>query len=145
MGLQYIPESGVLIRKSTGKRCGYKRPDGYRGIEYKGVAYFEHRLIWIMFYGDIPDGYCVDHINCVRDDNRLENLRLVTPTQSSWHRSSSGKLPKGLYKNGKGYAVKVVAGGVCHYLGTHDLVTATRIAEDARANLHGEFNHIEES
>jgi hypothetical protein len=37
-----------------------------------------HRLIWETFVGEIPDGYEIDHINGVRNDNRLENLKCVT-------------------------------------------------------------------
>lgn len=37
-----------------------------------------HRLVWEAFMGKIPEGYEIDHINTVRDDNRLENLRCVT-------------------------------------------------------------------
>ena len=38
---------------------------------------YEHRAVWQAHYGPIPDGHHVHHINHVRDDNRLENLRLV--------------------------------------------------------------------
>lgn len=37
-----------------------------------------HRIIWETLKGEIPDGYEIDHINTIRDDNRLENLRCVT-------------------------------------------------------------------
>ena len=39
---------------------------------------YVHRLVWETFNGVIPDGYQIDHINTIRDDNRLENLRCVT-------------------------------------------------------------------
>lgn len=41
-----------------------------------------HRLIWETFIGEIPDGYQIDHINTIRDDNRLENLRCVTAKEN---------------------------------------------------------------
>lgn len=37
-----------------------------------------HRIIWETFMGDIPQGLEIDHINCVRSDNRLDNLRTLT-------------------------------------------------------------------
>lgn len=35
----------------------------------------EHRAIWTFFNGTIPDGLQIDHINMIKDDNRLFNLR----------------------------------------------------------------------
>ena len=39
--------------------------------------YRAHRVIWALVHGEWPEGQ-IDHINGVRDDNRLENLRVVT-------------------------------------------------------------------
>lgn len=36
-----------------------------------------HKLIMLAFIGECPDGHEVDHINHIRDDNRLENLRYL--------------------------------------------------------------------
>lgn len=37
-----------------------------------------HRVLWETMVGEVPEGYELDHINAVRTDNRLENLRCVT-------------------------------------------------------------------
>ena len=37
-----------------------------------------HRFIWEFFNGEIPSDLHVDHINGVRDDNRLSNLQLLS-------------------------------------------------------------------
>lgn len=37
-----------------------------------------HRLVYETFVGEIPQGYEIDHINTFKDDNRLENIRMVT-------------------------------------------------------------------
>lgn len=39
---------------------------------------YVHRLVYETFVGEITQGYEIDHINTVRDDNRLDNLRCVT-------------------------------------------------------------------
>lgn len=41
-----------------------------------GKRVFSHRVIWELVHGEEPDQ--IDHINGVRTDNRLENLRNVT-------------------------------------------------------------------
>lgn len=40
--------------------------------------YFVHRLVWIAFNGQIPEGYEINHLNEVKSNNRLENLNLIT-------------------------------------------------------------------
>jgi len=37
----------------------------------------EHRLIWMEHNGDIPDGFCIHHINGNKTDNRIKNLQLL--------------------------------------------------------------------
>jgi hypothetical protein len=37
-----------------------------------------HRLMWLTWRGEIPEGYQVNHINEIKTDNRIENLNLMT-------------------------------------------------------------------
>ena len=60
-----------------GKRAGNQNQTGYRNITIDGLQYGEHRIIWTMFNGIIRDNLYIDHINRVRNDNRIENLRVV--------------------------------------------------------------------
>ena len=61
-----------------------KRKDGYLDVrvQTKLNHALVHRVIWETFVGEIPEGYQLDHINTVRDDNRLENLRVVTKKEN---------------------------------------------------------------
>lgn len=66
----------------------------YGGKQHKAMA---HRIVWIYFNGVIPKGIEVNHINGIKNDNRLSNLELVTRSENMKHASSKGwvKLGKG--------------------------------------------------
>jgi len=70
------------------------RPNGYLYLNNMLL----HRLVWQAFHGPVPSNKFVDHINGDTRDNRIENLRLVTPSQSSANRGplKVRTLPKGV-------------------------------------------------
>ena len=74
--------------------------EGYKRITVNKKHTTCHRVIWEMHNGAIPKGMFIDHINRVRDDNRIENLRLVTHSQNALNsklRSTNTTGIKGLY------------------------------------------------
>ena len=62
---------------------------GYRQVRLLDKVYFVHRVIWEMYNGPIPTNMQIDHIDGVKDNNNLENLRLATQSQNM---SNKGKL-----------------------------------------------------
>ena len=50
---------------------------GYIRISRDNVVVYLHRWIWEQLFGVIPEGWEIDHINGIRTDNRLENLRCI--------------------------------------------------------------------
>jgi len=86
-------EGGWLIWKNpksnavkVGDVAGTPSDTGYITIVLGGVSYKAHRLIWIYHHGSIDDNLQIDHINGIRHDNRIENLRLVTNQQNALNR-----------------------------------------------------------
>tara|TARA_R110001606_G_scaffold123926_5_gene257224 strand:+ start:704 stop:1204 length:501 start_codon:yes stop_codon:yes gene_type:complete len=78
-------ETGNLIRKvrtarrtQVGDIAGSYDKYGYKQVKVKGKIYRAHRLVWIMIHGSIDPKLSIDHIDGVKDNNRINNLRLVT-------------------------------------------------------------------
>lgn len=69
----YVVDDGHIYKKN-GKEVGSVTSNGYVITSFG----YMHKIIWEAFKGKIPEGYEIDHINTIRNDNRLENLRLVT-------------------------------------------------------------------
>lgn len=79
----YDADSGILrwrvqsnARAPVGTVAGWYSEQGYLKVKYRKKNYRVHRLAWILSHGHWPVGV-IDHINHIRDDNRLCNLRDV--------------------------------------------------------------------
>lgn len=53
-------------------------------VSYKSktIRYYVHRLVWLVFNGEIPEGYEVDHINDDKSNCGVDNLQLLTKKQN---------------------------------------------------------------
>lgn len=88
----YDPETGILSRRIS-IPCGAKgsQPtttdkDGYLSIGVDYVSHRVHRLIYKWFHGEFDKDMQIDHIDRNVKNNRIENLRLVTPRENSLNR-----------------------------------------------------------
>ncbi len=91
--LHYDPETGGftwLLRTSNrirvGGIAGCARRDGYRIIRIDGKNHMAHRLAWLYVHGDQPPAE-TDHINGLRADNRIANLREATKFENQQNRA----------------------------------------------------------
>lgn len=97
--INYNPETGVFnyLESKQGRKqlntigslCSY----GYLRIHIDGKTYKAHRLAWLYFHGTWPSGM-IDHINGIKNDNRIKNLRDVNRAQNgqNQHKHRSGHL-----------------------------------------------------
>jgi hypothetical protein len=93
--IDYDPLTGVFMRKrKTSNSCnkdmsfGHLRKDGYIIARIRGKLFLLSRLAWFHTHGIWPDQ--IDHINGIRADNRIENLRCVSNAQNHQNRLGVG-------------------------------------------------------
>lgn len=81
--LHYDPSTGQFTWLKPANRFSQVKPGdpagalharGYIHIKVDGAAYKAHRLAWLYMYGCWPNP-AVDHINRVKTDNWIANLR----------------------------------------------------------------------
>lgn len=88
----YDPTTGVFTRTKIDRRgskegiAGGINSNGYIKISINNIGYYAHRLAWIVTYGYNPD-MKLDHINRIRTDNRIVNLREVTDKENALNKS----------------------------------------------------------
>jgi len=167
----YKPETGQLIWKKrplhhflserewklvntqkAGKVAGNerKRKDGI-GYFYTKVNGFEmavHSFILLMHGTEIPKGMCVDHINGNKQDNRIENLRVVTTSTNAMNSKKRKTNTSGHHgimwrKERSKWVVRLVVNGKTHVCGHFDDIGEAVIARDKAlvrlgfSELHG--------
>lgn len=140
--LRYDPETGYVYRTATGARVYEEPHGGYTRIEVGGRRYRTHRVVWALFYGEWPS--IIDHINHVRTDNRITNLRNTTAEVNQRNMKKSTRNQSGVTgvswdkKSNKWYA-KICVGYVQKHLGlfdrVEDAIAARKVAEQ-EAGFH---------
>lgn len=135
----YNPTTGVMIRKvatnnrvKTGEPLTRKDSNGYIQVSVDNHLYALHQLIWVWVYGTYPDGQ-IDHINRVRDDNRLCNLRIVTQAQNMLNKSTyinnwTGAPGVMWYARSSKWVARIGVGGKRKHLGYFDSIDAAKAA-----------------
>ena len=76
-------------------RLGFSDGHGYLRVNLGGRMYRIHRIIWKMTTGTDPV-FEIDHINGIKSDNRILNLRDATHTQNARNKSIEKRNSTGL-------------------------------------------------
>lgn len=126
--LDYNPDTGnffwkmsVSRKSKVGKQAGSKNKVlGYIVMTVCGFKTYGHRLAWYYVYKEMPEGD-IDHINGIRHDNRICNLRKATRSQNMFNLHRANKNNKlgllGVHMIGKSYAARITVNGKTKHLG----------------------------
>lgn len=135
----YDYRDGELYSKRTGNKIGGPNGSGRikTVIHYK--YYYLHRLIWLYHTG--VDAPLIDHIDQNVANNRFENLRAATPSQSSCNKKEANASGfRGVDAFGKRWRAKIRHNNVHIHIGYFDTPEEASVAYKAKAiELHKEF------
>jgi hypothetical protein len=136
-------QDGELHWKSLKKRAGGCNDQGYIKIKINGKLYSAHRLIFVMFHGYMPS--VIDHVDGIRHNNKIKNLREATVQENCWNRSVESNTfsnVKGIswHKDSNKWQAKLTIDGKQKTLGYfQDLEEAKKVIKQHRSSIHGNF------
>ena len=150
----YDPLTGILTWKNdtkinnskAGTRAGCIKADGYRYVRLNNKLYCEHRVCWAMAYPELPRQ--IDHINMVRDDNRICNLRPATNGENGMNKPMQSNNTTGFkgvtfHKGTRKYHAKICFNGTRRSLGYYRTPEEASMAyAKAAGEFHGQFARI---
>ena len=146
--LEYDPETGHFWWKDrSGKRSGLADSmcqHGYMRVKINGKTYKQHRLAWFLIHNEWPE--MIDHINRIKTDNRMENLRAANNHENQMNRdvpcahNQSGFL--GVNFNGQAgrYAARIQVGGKRIHIGYFDSPEMASAAYNAKKAELSQFS-----
>lgn len=92
-----------------GSEAGRVNNKGYREISVDGKRYKAHRLAWLYVHGNWPKDQ-IDHIDRVRDNNSISNLRDVdqsTNLNNTGPQKNNTSGVKYIHKSGNRWVVSI--------------------------------------
>jgi hypothetical protein len=91
IGMKYSPQTGLIYSK-RGVPVRTKDTRGYLVASIKHKTVKQHRIAFYMMFKRWPKQ--IDHVNRIKTDNRICNLREVSSRENCWNRQvSEGRDP----------------------------------------------------
>jgi hypothetical protein len=143
----YDPNTGEVRRKVSvarnakeGALAGWKNSEGYLHVKIEKASYKLHRIIWLYVYGVWPTGV-IDHINRIKDDNRIVNLRDATVQLNNINKGARKDSKTGVpnvtwRERDKSYQAACRRNGKQNYLGSYkNIDDALKAVEAFKAEI----------
>jgi hypothetical protein len=132
---RYDSETGKLYWKisrnhyiKVGDEAGHLNERGYMLVYIKNKYYRLHRVVYKMYHKVEPPAI-IDHINEIKTDNRIENLREID-NGHNLRRSRKGSGVRKPYGKEKQYRAFPCFNGKEYYLGKFDTYEEARVRRD---------------
>lgn len=146
--LNYEKDTGIFRWKKSpannipaGSVAGATTSAGYTQITFQGGTCVAHRLVWLMEHGREPVGQ-IDHVNGIRNDNRIANLREATQSMNQQNSklrvdNKSGRKGVSWSRAANKWTAGIVVNKKRKHLGVFkDVETAYRAYVAAAAQYH---------
>ena len=156
--LDYEPDTGIFYWRiqpsrsvKAGAVAGSVNDEGYRYITIDRKAFAAHRLAWLYTHGVWPEQQ-IDHINGVKADNRIANLRDVPQSMNQHNQvrtkknNTSGFCGVSWEKRDKRWRAMIMVNGRKQHIGLFDTPEAAHAAYlVAKLRLHpGDVRNLTE-
>lgn len=139
-----VSNFGNVKNVKTGRilKAGINRDGYYNVVLYdngKAKSYKLHRLVAEAFIDNPDNKLCVDHINNIKTDNNITNLRYATHSENNQNKTISKNNTsnvKGVtwHKNAKKWMAHIQIDGIKIHLGYFDEIEEAKQARINRAN-----------
>jgi len=153
---RYDPDTGNIYWISQGRGKIKKKPAGtivkagYVGILIDGKRYYAHRIAWALHHGKHPELH-LDHINGVKTDNRIANLREANDMQNARNakkpiNNTSGYAGVSYCKCTNKWRASIKVNRKVIYFGRfQDIKEAVRARKEAEIRYFGEWRKQDEN
>jgi hypothetical protein len=145
----YDPDTGRMTRAKSQKQPS-PNSQGYICFYSEKQYMAAHRIAWALHYGELPPPDMeIDHINGIRQDNRIVNLRLVSMRQNmrnkTQYRNNTHGYPGIVFEAGsrrvKQWRAQIQVDGKLMKLGSYMCKTASIFARK-RAEIKYGFSQL---
>lgn len=143
--LRWEKHPSIRHQRFNGKIAGSVNKQGYVVVSLYNYPFRAHRVIWAMINNGISDNEYIDHINGVKSDNRISNLRLATEAENHQNQKLCKRNTSGvkgvIWEASRGmWRCQIMKNRKSYLIGRFkDIESAKKAMEKARASLHGNF------